>query len=56
MNTSINYSGFLDMYTNSDDDYEPYGFGDTTDSLERVYQSIESYKAGFQDREYNFDE
>lgn len=56
MNTSINYSGFVDMCLDSDDDFEPYGYSDTSESLEKVYNCIQSYKAGFNDREYAFDE
>lgn len=25
MNTSINYAGFVDMFIDSEDDFEPYG-------------------------------
>jgi hypothetical protein len=27
MNNSINYSGFIEFCLNSNDDYEPYGYG-----------------------------
>ena len=27
MNSTFNYSGFVDMFLNSGDDYEPYGVG-----------------------------
>lgn len=27
MNSTFNYSGFVDMFLNSSDDYEPYGVG-----------------------------
>ena len=56
MNQSINYSGFTDMYMDSNEDYEPYGFGDVNESLARIYNSVETYKAGFSDREYIYDE
>lgn len=55
MNTSINYSGFVDMFLDSEDDFEPYGCSETTESLEKIYNSIQSYKAGFSDREYSYD-
>ena len=55
MNDSINYSGFVDMLLDSEDDFEPYGYADTNESLEKIYNSIQSYKAGFNDREYAFD-
>lgn len=55
MNDSINYSGFTDLFLNTDDDFEPYGCSETTESLEKIYNSIESYKAGFSDREYIYD-
>ena len=55
MNNSINYSGFVDMFLDSEDDFEPYGCSDTNESLEKIYNSIQSYKAGFDDREYGFD-
>ena len=55
MNTSINYSGFVDSFLDSDDDFEPYGCSDTNECLEKIYNSIESYKAGFCDREYDYD-
>jgi len=56
MNTSINYSGFTDMFLDSDDDFESYGCSETNESLERIYNSIQTYKAGFNDREYSFDD
>lgn len=55
MNDSINYSGFVDMFLDSNDDFEPYGCVETNESLERIYNSIESYKAEFSDREYLYD-
>ena len=39
MNSSINYSGFTDMFIDSDDEFEPYGCSETNDSLERIYNS-----------------
>lgn len=55
MNDSINYSGFVDILLDSDEDYEPYGCGETSDSLEKIYNCIQSYKAEFEDREYVYD-
>ena len=56
MNSSINYSGFNEMFLDSNDDFEPYGCSETNDSLEKIYNSIQAYKAGFNDREYSFDD
>lgn len=56
MNQSINYSGFTDLYMDSSEDYEPYGFSEVNESLKRIYNSVETYKAGFNDREYVYDE
>ena len=56
MNSSINYSGFTEMFINSDDEFEPYGCSETNDSLERIYNSIQTYKTGFNDMEYSFDD
>lgn len=28
MNNSFNYSGFIELFLNSNDDFEPYGFAD----------------------------
>jgi len=56
MNNSINYSGFTDMFLDSSDDFEPYGYSETNTSLEKIYNSIQTYKAGFNDREYTFDD
>ena len=56
MNNSINCAGFTEMFINSNDEFEPYGCSETNDSLERIYNSIQTYKAGFNDRDYTFDE
>lgn len=56
METTSNYSGFTDMFLDSDDDFEPYGCSETSDSLKRIYDEIESYRAGFEDREYIYDQ
>jgi len=56
MNSSINYSGFTDMLTKPSEECEPYECNETNASLEKVYNSIQTYKAGFSDREYQFDE
>ena len=54
MNTSINYSGFVDMFMEPGDNFESCGYSDTNESIEKIYNYIESYKAGFNDREYTF--
>ena len=56
MNSSINYSGFAEMFLDSNDDFEPYGCSETNASLEKIHNSIQAYKAGFSDREYTFDD
>jgi len=56
MNNSINYSGFTDMFIESNEDFEPYGYSETNDSLEREYNNVQSYKAGFNDRAYIFND
>lgn len=56
MNTSINYSGFTDLYLESEDDFKPYGCNDINEDLENVYNIIESYKSNFDDRDYAYDE
>lgn len=38
MNTNFNYAGFIDMFLESRDDYEPYGI---TDSMQRAAGPIE---------------
>lgn len=55
MNNSINYSGFVDIYLDSDDEFEPYGDVDTNEILEKIYNSIQTYKAEFNDSEYPYD-
>lgn len=55
MNSSFNYSGFTEMFLDSNDDYEPYGCSETNTGLEKIYNNIQSYKADFNDREYTFD-
>ena len=52
MNTSINYSGFIDMFTDPDEKLESYKCNDTNEALEKIYNTVQAYKAGFNDREY----
>ena len=56
MNASINYSGFTDLYMDSGNDFKPYGCNDISETLENVYNIIESFKANFDDRNYAYDE
>lgn len=56
MNNSINYSGFTDMFFDSNEDFEPYGFAEVGDSLAKTYNNAQACKAGFNDREYTFDD
>lgn len=50
MNNSINYSGFVEMFLNSDDDYEPYGCGETHASTVESQHSRSSNPMLHQDR------
>lgn len=52
MNTKISYSDFTDITHESSEIFEPYGCSDTSESLQRIYNYIQAYKAGFSDREY----
>lgn len=54
MNTSVNDSGLLDMFIDPVEVTESYECNETSESIERIYNIIQSYKAGFSDREYNF--
>jgi hypothetical protein len=44
------------MFLESKEDFEPYGCNDINESLENIYNSVQAYKAGFNDREYLYDE
>ena len=56
MNNSFNYSGFADMVFDSNDDFEPYGFADLNENMQKTYISAQTSEAGFYEREYFFDE
>jgi len=56
MNNSINYAGFTDMFIESNEDFEPYGCAEINERLDKIYNNIQAYKAGFNDREYTFDD
>ena len=56
MNNAINCSGFMDMLRDSNEDFEPYGYSDVNESLQKVYNSVQAYKAGFNDREDVYDD
>ena len=36
MNNSINHSGFVDLFLDSLDDYEPYGYGEPVADYEKT--------------------
>ena len=46
MNNSINCSGFVDMFLNSNDDYEPYGYSDADASFENAPNTAQLNSAG----------
>lgn len=55
MDTSINYSGFTDLYLEPSENIVSYECSETNEAIERVYNYIQAYKAGFDDRNYVFD-
>lgn len=54
MNDSYNYSGLSDLEYDTEDQFESYECNDTTVDIEQIYNTIQSVKAGFNDREYEF--
>jgi len=44
MNNSINYSGFIEMFMDSTDDFDPYGYS-VLDAEIELAQSISQQKA-----------
>ena len=56
MNNAINCSGFMDMLRDSNEDFEPYGYSDVNESLQNINNSVQAYKAGFNDGEYVIDD
>ena len=56
MNDSIEYLAVVDMFLDSNEDFEPYGCSDTSETLERIDNRIPSYRAEFNDLEYACDE
>ena len=55
MNQVVNYFNFVDMFLDSNDDDEPCECSDINESLKKIYNNIQAYKAGFNDREYVYD-
>lgn len=51
MNNSINYGSFIDILISSDDDYEPYGISEYTDS--EIQSEFEPLQASLYDRAEN---
>lgn len=56
MNNSTNVTGFINMLSDSNDEYEPYGYYDINDSLERYHAPVNSHKAGYNQIDYEIDE
>ena len=56
MNDSIEYLAVVDMFLDSNEDFEPYGCSDTNETLERIENRIQIYRTEFYDREYSYDE
>ena len=56
MNDSIDYLAVVDMFLDSNEDFEPYGCSDTNETLERIDNHIQTRRAEFNDREYVYDE
>lgn len=54
MESSTHYSTYTEISFDSNNDYESYGYSEINDSLKDIYNSIQAYKAGFNDREYMF--
>ena len=55
MSATINYANFVDMFLDSDEDFEPYGCDDINENIEKIYNHVQAYKAAFNDREYVYD-
>jgi len=56
MNDSIDYLAVIDIFLDTNEDFEPYGCSDTSETLERIGNSIQSYRAEFNDLEYAYEE
>ncbi|MCW8901995.1 MAG: hypothetical protein OQK75_00480 [Gammaproteobacteria bacterium] len=52
MNNSINYSGFVEMYIDSSDDFEPYGYSVLDAEIENAQHSLHLKAAGINDIEH----
>ena len=55
MNNSINYAGFIEMFIDSNEEFEPYGCSGVNENLDNIYNKVQAHKAGFKDRDYEFD-
>ena len=55
MSNTINCSGFDDMFLNSDEDFEPYGCVDINELIGTIYNNDQTYRAGFNSKEYSYD-
>lgn len=54
MNDSINYSGFVEMFVDSFDDYEPYGYRFKDADTDMTMNAIQLYAAGINDSNYEY--
>lgn len=52
MDNSINYSGFVEMYVNSSDEFEPYGYCILDAEMESAEHSLHLRAAGINDIEH----
>ena len=43
MNSNFNYAGFIDMFLDSRDDYEPYGVADISDMHSGYAEPLEGH-------------
>lgn len=54
MNNSINCSGFVEMFMDSFDDFEPYGYSVMDAELEHTQINSQLKAAGINDIDYKF--
>lgn len=54
MNNSINYSGFVEMFMDSTDDFEPYGYSVLDAEIEIAQITSHLNASGINDIDYKF--
>lgn len=54
MNNTINYSGFVEMFVESFDDFEPYGYSILDAEIEKAQITSQLTAAGINDIDYKF--